>query len=100
MALLLQVAAVAAQQQASSSATYSAQTNSFLRHIAEQKNTGTGGLREAAHMQPAAMDLLTGLQHALGSSTGFVLADTHENNHLHSPARKIDCSGLAASSRL
>eukprot|EP00891_Asterochloris_glomerata_P003367 jgi/Astpho2/3367/Aster-04709 len=94
------VAAVAAQQQASSSATYSAQTNSFLRHIAEQKNTGTGGLREAAHMQAAAMELLTGLQHALGSSTGFVLADTHENNHLHSPARKIDCSGLAASSRL
>lgn len=51
-------------------------------------------------MQAAAMELLTGLQHALGSSTGFVLADTHENNHLHSPARKIDCSGLAASSRL
>ncbi len=47
-------------------------------------------------MQPAAMELLKGMQQALGSSTGLVLADTHSSNHLHNPVKKIDCSGLAA----
>ena len=93
-------AAGAAEQQASSSAAFSAETDSILRHIAQQKNTGTGELREADHMQPAAMELLQGLQQALGSGTGLVLVDTHSSGHLTGPVKKIDCSGLAANNPL
>ena len=70
----------------------------MLWHIAKQKNTGTGELRGADHM-PAATELLYGLQQALGSNSGLVLADTHSSG-LHSPVKKIDCSGLAANNRL
>ena len=93
-------AAGASEQQASSSATFSAGTDSILQHIAQQKNTGTGALSEADHMQPAAMELLKGLQQALGSGTGLVLMDTHSSNHLKGPVKKIDCSGLAANNTL
>ena len=76
------------------------ETDNFLRYIAKQKNTGTGVLREEAHMQPAAMELLQGMQQVLGSSTGLVLKDTHRTGHLHNPVKKIDCSGLAANNSL
>ena len=46
-------------------------------------------------MQPAAMELLTEMQRALGSGTGMVLADTHASSYLHLPTKKIDCLGLA-----
>ena len=41
-------------------------------------------------MQPAAMELLHGMQQALGSSTGLVLADTHARNHLHNPTKLLE----------
>ena len=46
-------------------------------------------------MQPAAMQLLTEMQQALGSGTGLVLADTHASSYLQQATKKIDCSGLA-----
>ena len=64
------------------------------------RNKGDDQLKEAEHMQPAAMELLNGMQQALGSSTGLVLADTHARNHLHNPTKLLDCSGFAGSDRL
>ena len=51
-------------------------------------------------MQPAAMELLTEMQQALGSATGLVLADTHASTYLHHPRKQIDCSGLDGDDRL
>ena len=51
-------------------------------------------------MQPAAMELLGGMQKALDNRTGLVLADTHAKKYLRSPDKKIDCSGLAGNDRL
>ena len=51
-------------------------------------------------MQPAAMELLTEMQQALGSGTGLVLADTHASAYPQNPRKQIDCSGLAGDDRL
>ena len=61
---------------------------------------GDDALREAKRMQPAAMELLTEMQQALGSGTGLVLADTHASTYLQNPLKQIDCSGLASDDHL
>ena len=83
-----------AQHQALPPAADSAEREAPLRRITMQYK-GKDDLREARHLQPAAMELLNEMQQALGSGTGLVLADTHASSYLHDPIKKIDCSGLA-----
>ena len=87
------------QHQALPPAAASAEREAPLRRIT-MRYKGKDDLREAKHMQPAAMELLTETQQALGSRTGLVLADTHASSYVHDPIKKIDCSGLAGDDRL
>ena len=75
-----------------------AERDAALRRIT-MRYKGKDDLREAKHMQPAAMELLTEMQQAL-SGTGLVLADTHASTYLQHPRKQINCSGLAGNDRL